>query len=151
MSKSTKANKLLNNLLKKPKKDVGPNIPKFLVEKPNISQQADLLFLPNDDSSKYALVVTDLFNSKTDSEPLKNKESNSVKNAFETIYKRNILKMPQVITTDSGSEFKGVVKQYFKDNNVYQRTALSGRHRQVGMVEKAKYKIGFALHKRMTG
>ncbi len=51
MSKSTKANKLLNNLLKKPKKDIGVNIPNFLIEKPNISQQADLLFLPNDNGS----------------------------------------------------------------------------------------------------
>lgn len=153
MSKTTKpkANKLLNNLLKKPKKDTGVNMPKFIIEGPNISQQADLLFLPNDDGFKYALVVTDLYNSKTDSEPLKNKESTAIKNGFETIYKRGILKMPQVITTDSGSEFKGVVKQYFKNNKVYQRTALPGRHRQVGMVEKSNFKIGYALHKRMTG
>ena len=87
-----KVNKLLNNLLKKPKKDSGNNMPHFIVEGPNISQQADLLFLPNDDGFKYSLVVTDIYNSKTDAEPLKNKSAEDVKKAFETIYKRGILK-----------------------------------------------------------
>eukprot|EP01132_Coremiostelium_polycephalum_P007983 gene7983-9821_t len=112
--------------------------------------QADLLFLPNDNGFKYVLVVVDLGNRITDAEPLKDKSSETVKNAFIDIYKRGILKMPKLLQVDPGSEFKGVTRKYFEDNDVRIRYGLAGRHRQQGLVETRNKTIGASLFKRMT-
>ena len=77
---------LLDELYKIPKKDKGLNIPHFNVLNPNLVHQADLLFMPNDQGFKYILVVADANNSITDAEPLRNKSSYHVRDAFDKIY-----------------------------------------------------------------
>ena len=53
----------------------------------NYNLMADLLFLPKTPSNyKYLLVITDIFNSKFDIEPIKNKESQTVLNALKKKY-----------------------------------------------------------------
>lgn len=140
----------LDNLYKVPKKDKGPNMPRFNVPIPNAVHQADLLFMPHDKGFKYALVVVDACNSVTDAEPLKNKNAETVKDAFVKIYARTILKMPERIEVDSGTEFKSVVAKYFADHNVGVRVAKVARHRQQAMVEKRNQIIGTVLFKRMV-
>ena len=140
----------LYNLYRKPKKDKGVNMPHIYANEKNTVQQADLLFLPNDNGYKYCLVVVDLGSRLTDAVPLKHKNAEDVKKAFEKIYKRGILKMPSYsMQTDPGTEFKGVVKQYFKDHGVYVRYGKPGRHRQQGLVEARNRIIGNILLKRM--
>ena len=46
--KAVETPKLLDKLYEIPKKDKGVNLPHFNVPEPNIVQQADLLFLPED-------------------------------------------------------------------------------------------------------
>src|SRR5690606_37077552 len=109
----------LYNLFKRPTTDSDINAPKFnQTYGKNVDHQADLLFLPNDDGYRYALVVTDVATRLSDAQPLKNKHSVDVKKAFETIYNRKILSKPEFITVDSGTEFKSHVKDYFKENNI---------------------------------
>ena len=140
----------LHNLFKQPKKDKGVNMPHFQNNEPNYIQQADLLFLPNDDGYKYALVVIDTSTRLLDAVPLKNKLAKNVKEGFETIYDRGIIKLPKFIETDPGTEFKGEVKTYFSKNGVHMKYGKPGRHRQQGIVESANKTIGKALSMRMT-
>jgi hypothetical protein len=147
MSKNTK---IVNELFKKPKRDKGDNVPKFLKYLPDEVQQADLLFLPNDGGYKYALVVVDLGSNLTDAEPLKIKSSERVLDAFIKIYKKGILKIPKKIEVDSGTEFKGSVGKWFENRGVVVRVAKPYRHRQQAMVERKNQIIGTALFKRMT-
>jgi CRISPR/Cas system CMR-associated protein Cmr5 small subunit len=140
---------IVTNLFKVPQKDKGVNMPHFQ----NVSlgtQQADLLFLPEDQGYKYALVVVENHNRKTDAQPLKEKTAEAVKTAFKAIYKRGIVKMPTLIEVDSGKEFQGVVKQYFDEHKVNIRVAKTARHRQQALVEKKNFTIGRALLKRQA-
>lgn len=139
----------LHNLFKRPKKDSWINTPHIQQDEPNIVQQADLLFLPHDGNYKYALVVVDLGSRLTDAEPIKDKSSKTVKEAFEEIYDRGILEMPQIIQVDPGSEFKKDVKNYFEKHGVYVRYGKPGRHRQQALVERRNQVLGNALMKKM--
>lgn len=125
-------------------------MPHIYANEKNAVQQADLLFLPDDNGYKYCLVVVDVGSRLTDAQPIKNKSAEDVKKAFEKIYKRGILKLPSYsIQTDPGTEFKGVVKEYFNDHHVYVRYGKPGRHRQQGLVESRNKIIGTILLKRM--
>jgi hypothetical protein len=143
-------NEQLDNLYAVPKKDRGINMPKYPESEPNIFHQADLLFLPNDNGYKYALVVVDVGNSITDAEPLQTKQQEEVLKAFKIIYNRNYLDIPKMITVDSGSEFKGDVERWFKQQKVGFKVAKTGRHRQLAKVERRNQIIGKALFKRMS-
>lgn len=112
-------------------------------------QQADLLFLPNNNGYKYALVVTDIATKKSDAEPLKTKTSEEVMKAFKKIYNRKILKLPIIITTDSGNEFKGVVKSYFEKQGIQIRYGKPGRKSQLAMVERTNLYLGKMIFYRM--
>jgi hypothetical protein len=141
----------LINLYKKPKKDSYKNTPHIQVLLPNVVQQADLLFLPNDNGYRYALVVVDAGSRLVDAEPIKNKDSESVLKAFKKIYERKILKIPERLEVDPGQEFRGKVADYFDSKKVLIRYGKPGRHRMQALAETANYIIGTILHMRMTG
>lgn len=141
---------LVEELFKKPKKDKGVNAPKFLPVDPGYVHQADLLFLPDDHGYKYALVVVDIGSRKTDAEPLKNKSSQTIKNALEKIYNRSVLSFPDRLEVDDGAEFKGEVQTWLKSKQVRLRVAKPGRHRQQAIVERRNQMIGKILFKRMV-
>jgi hypothetical protein len=144
---------ILENLYRIPQKDKGVNIPKTNnVFAPNNVHQADLLSLPTDpDGSKYALVITDVFNRITDAEPMKSKDSAAVIKAMNAIYSRDILDWPKELQTDPGPEFKNAqFAKLLKDHNVDHRIGKVGRHRQQAVVERRNGIIGKALFKRMS-
>lgn len=142
---------LLYKLYERPKKDSSVNMPTTQPNSEGAVHQADLLFLPDDEGYKYALVVTDTGSRVTDAEPLKSKKAEAIIKAFKAIYKRKILKMPtEGIEVDAGSEFKGSVKKYFEDNGISVRVAQAGRHRQQASVEAKNHIIGKALLMRQT-
>lgn len=143
---------LLFNLYKVPKTDKGVNMPR--TSQPDTGQisQADLLFLPDDNGFKYALVVVDTSFPKTfDSEPLKSKTQEEVLKAFKSIFARKNTPYPQFqIRVDSGNEFSGIVKKYFNDNKTFVHVAQVGRHRQVSIAEHMNGVLGKLLFQRMT-
>lgn len=109
---------------------------KFQNFKQGSVQQADLLYLPTDNGNKYALVVVDVVSHAMDAQPLKTKTADEVMKAFQAIYKRQYLKMPEdFLQVDSGSEFKADLAKYFKQNNVIVRVGRAGRHKQQAVVE----------------
>ena len=130
------------NLMKTPKKTKGVNKPHYQAYRRNASQQADLLFLPSDNGYRYALVVIDNYSRYADAQPLKSKKAKEVLQAFLTIYKRGFVRKPQYLQIDSGSEFSGVVKKYFKDHDTAIRVGKPGRHSQEATVEQMNHFLG---------
>lgn len=149
-NKNKKGKQELHNLHIKPKRENDDEAPHAQIFEPNVIHQADLLFLPNDKGYRYALVVVDLHNKKTDAQPLKTKDSLEVREAFKKIYARTYLDIPFQIEVDDGNEFKGDVKKYFDQENVRVRVAPPGRHRSQAFVERKNQEIGTILLKRMT-
>ena len=109
----------------------------------NAVQNADLLFLPNDQGYKYALVCVDIATRKIDAEPLKTKKPTEVLKALKKIWARGYLNKPSVFfKTDDGNEFKGEVEKYFKDNGMIPMVGKSGRSRSQSVVEAVNLMLG---------
>ena len=142
INETQKDTKVLNQLMKQPPQEKGDDMPKFQNFQRNHTHQADLLFLPQDKTFKYLLVVVDESSRLVDAEPVKDKESAHIVKAFIKIYSRTILNKPKHIELDSGKEFKGDTSTYFKNLNITIRYAETNRHRQQGLVERANQKIG---------
>lgn len=151
--KKNKKPTLVSELLKVPKPDKKINMPKRdsrFIEAGYI-QQADLLFLPDDNGFKYALVVIDIGSSICDAEPLETKTQAEVLSAFKVIYARKNLDIPKaILQIDNGAEFNGKVAKWFSDNKVMIRRGRPGRHRQQANVESLNGIIAraifYALH-----
>jgi hypothetical protein len=138
LKKPTKTS-ILDKLLQIPKKDVPQNTPHHVTDEVNTIQQADLLYLPEDNGFKYLLVVVDLGSRLMDAEPLKNRDATTVRDAMIKLYKRKILQEPVVLQVDDGSEFKGAFKTHFSYFfKIHYH--VPGRHRQQALVE-ARNKI----------
>ena len=142
---------LADVLMKKPKADKkNTTMPHFTTNLPKDDRhQADTLYLPNDNKYKYALVVVDVGTRMIDAEPMKGRTGDDTVEAIKQIYKRNILSAPVVITCDQGTEFKGDVKKYCKNNDIFIRYGKKYRHRQTALAEKANARISRPLFKRM--
>lgn len=133
-----------------PKKDKGKEQPTFPRITPNMWQQADILFLPNDKGYEYCLVVVDVGSRFVDAEPLKDKKSETVVTAILKIYKRKIISKPRVITVDAGSEFKTSFVNAMAQIKVDVDVTKVGRHRQVALVERKNQTIGKVVHQLIT-
>lgn len=144
-------NDMLHNLYIKPTKDKGLNAPTYPDFKDNVFHQMDILFLPDDDGYKYALVIVDVGSRLVDARPLKTKSASDVLKALKQIYSGKYLKPPsKVIGVDSGSEFRGPVKNYFDDIGVFMKIGKPDRHRQQAIVERKNKDIGKKLFYKMT-
>lgn len=144
---------IVDELLKKPKRDRGYEMPQFVKTYPkNYKHQVDTLYLPTDTSSKnekYALVVVDVGSRLVDAEPMKQHSASEVIKALTTIYKRKILSKPEKMYFDSGSEFKGAFLPWLKNQGISHRVAKVSRHRQNALAEYKNKIIGKMLFKRM--
>jgi hypothetical protein len=114
--------------------------------------QADLLYLPEDDSkigkkAKYLLVVTDIGSGLTDARPLASRSANVVLKAIKDIYAtQKYIKEPRRIHVDSGTEFADF-PSYFKTKNIGVRIAAVNRHKQGALVEAMNKTIGSVILK----
>jgi len=81
-----KENSILKNLIKIPKEEPKAVMPHTTVTGKFNTEQADLLFLPEDEGYKYLLVVVDIATRLCDAEPLKSKESKVVAKAIQRIF-----------------------------------------------------------------
>lgn len=149
MTRSAKELAVATNLMKKPIKDKGVNVPHITSTIPNYEHQIDLLHLPSDNGFRYLLVVVDIYDRKTVAAPLKNKNAPYVLKKLLELYSKKILILPKRLDVDMGTEFRGQFKAYMKDRNIVLRVAQPGRHRQQGVVERKNQQIGDALFKMM--
>lgn len=152
---SLKSNKKteLKSLYKRPVPETGKEMPVTQVFEPSVYHQGDILYLPEDKGFKYLLVVVDAYDNAIDAEPVKDilSKDNDVLKAFKAIYGRKYLDLPYIITLDRGAEFtQSKVKDYFIKAGVNIKYALSGRSRQLSVVERQNQKIGSILLKRMA-
>ena len=140
-------NELLYQLLKNPPPEKNqPRMKKYQEG----THQADVLYMPDDDGYSYALTVVDCSSRLTDARPLKTRDAQTVLNAIKDIYKGKILKQPNILQVDNGSEFKSVFKSYFEKQNVIIMTAQTGRHRQIALAEARNGAISKPLLTRMV-
>jgi len=140
------------NLHLKPKKESRSERPKVLIWKVNATQQSDLCPMPEDRGFRHFLVLVELACRRVDAEPLKNKEAQTVLNAFKTIYQRGRIFPPtHRIEVDSGTEFNNVLVRHFfkKEIGVLIRFGQPGKHRQQCYAERAIQAIQDPLLDRM--
>lgn len=106
--KENKTIRELKQLKKRPQAEKGDAILRVQNFIPWYNAQADLIFLPTAKYGyKYLLLVIDLQSKKFDCEPLKDKKSDLVANAFTRIYERDILEeYPKILSTDPGSDIQ---------------------------------------------
>ena len=145
----TKENKeaFLTRLTARAKRDKGPNATRYYNPIENEIIQADTVELPNDKGFHYLLTCIDLHSKKVDAQPLRNKTSAAVLNAFKKIFERGILKIPKRLEVDNGTEFKGVVAKFFQEKGTYIKRNKPGRHRQTALVERFNQTIGHRIFK----
>lgn len=147
----TLQNQELYQILRKPKKDKPKEATHMRGVGPNTLYQSDILYLPNDNGYKYALILVDVSTGITDAEPLKAKDQESILEAFKKIFKRKIFKsFPLFLAVDDGAEFKGIVRDYFINNKVLIKYGKPGRSRQQAYAEQRNKIIGQALLERMA-
>ena len=104
----------LKKLYQKPEKTPNVELPHIKVPERGMIYQADVLYLPEDDSYKYLLVVIDNNNNACDFEPMKNRAASDTLESIKKIFSRNYLKKPNFsIEVDSGVEFGGDFKKFF--------------------------------------
>jgi hypothetical protein len=145
---NTGENNTLTNLTKTPLKEPNSVMPHTTASQKFATEQADLLFLPEDEGYKYLLVVVDIATRLCDAEPLKSKDSKIVAKALQKIFKRKIIEKPLRLEVDAGKEFKGEFKSMFhKMFKIVEK--IAGRHRQQSVVETKNYQIGKILNTRM--
>ncbi len=82
--------------------------------------QADIAYMFEYDHYKYFLIAIDCFSSKIFAIPLKSKDSKTVANAFEEIFKKFNSPIYE-IQTDRGKEFQGECKRLFVSKNILYR------------------------------
>ena len=83
--------------------------------------QADIAYMFDYEDFKYFLLVVDCFSSKVFTVPLKQKDSNTVANAFSQIFDEFNAKIYE-IQTDRGKEFLGASKKLFQEKEILYRT-----------------------------
>ena len=132
-----------------------PNLPKKYTSvkdqvphKADFNFMADLLSLPETkDGYKYLLTVVDIGTDEFDFESLKTKEPAEVLAAIKTIFKRKYLKKPYAsLSTDSGTEFKGVFAKWLFDENIRHKVTEPARHKQMANIENLNKQLGRLLN-----
>jgi len=82
----------------------------------------------------YALVIIDIYSRYLWIVPIKTKTASETLDAWKKVFKAS--KQPANITSDSGSEYKGVFAKYLRDNNISHRTVEIGDHRSLAIVDR---------------
>ena len=114
----------------------------------NYNFMADLLFLPETKKGhKYLLVVVDIATNACDFEPITEKSSDTILEAFQKIIKRKYLNKPYAsLRTDDGKEFRGAFEKWLHGENIIHKIGEPGRHKQVGNAEILNRDLGRLLN-----
>ena len=114
----------------------------------NYNFMADVLFLPETKNGyKYLLVVVDIGTNACDFEPIKEKASETILQAFQKIVKRKYLDKPYAsVRTDDGKEFRGAFQTWMHANSIFHKISAPGRHKQTGNVEILNKDLGRILN-----
>lgn len=145
----------IHNLMERPKREKGKEMPHYTTAEPKSVYQADVLYMPEDSQTKdrFVLVVVDIKTKLCDAQPIKKVAAQEVVEAFKKIFARKILPAPKMLMqTDPGSEFDNkITKDYFTNTlKIGYRFGKAGRSRQQAVVEYKNKIIAKALFMRMS-
>lgn len=105
---------------------------------PDYELQIDLLdltkFGKKNKGNNWILIAIDIFSRKLEAAPIKTKSPNDVLPALKDVIRK--FGKPVRITSDDGTEYKGVVKKYLEDENILHRIAEVGDHNVLGVVDR---------------
>ena len=98
---------------------------------------ADIMYLPTAKFGyKYLLVCLDLANNEFDMEPMKHKDADTTHKAIKKMFKREYLDKPKYsLTTDAGTEFRGIFKKWLYEDSIYHKVTVPGRHKQMAPID----------------
>ena len=117
-----------------------PTSANALQQKPNDVHQADLLFLSHDTIGtkvdKYALTISDEANRFKEAEPLTNKNSDAVRDAFEFFLQEQSADLAKNLKVDPGKEFMASVNVLMSKKGVTVQRGEVGNHRAQGIVKR---------------
>lgn len=118
----------------------------------NVIYQIDLLdmtkFYKTNQGFKWILICIDIFTRKADALPMKNKTAETTLTALKIIFEK--MGEPQICASDNGSEFKGVVAGYLRNNSIIQKMSEVGDHNSLGIVDRFSQTIKNILYRSMT-
>lgn len=138
---------VMDQLYRQPQKEKLGDAPTMPYLSPNYWCQCDTLYLPNDKGYIYALVVVDVGSRLVDAEAMKSRDESDLIKAFKAIFKRKIISIPKVMTSDAGTEFRGKVEMYLTSIGIHHNIAKAGRSRAVSCAERKNQTIGKIIHK----
>ena len=98
---------------------------------------------------EYILLVIDIFTRKMYGASMSSKKPKSAVKAFLEIFEE-AKAVPKVITTDSGTEFKGETIALFEEYNIIHRMVNVGDHRALGILDKASQTIRSMIAEQFT-
>lgn len=102
--------------------------------------QADLIYMPHYGGYKFILTVIDGYTKKADAEPVRERDAESVKKAFEKVFKRKFVSQNiKYLYLDGGSEFKGEFADYCDSKNIKVRIGMPYRKQQTALVESLNH------------
>jgi transposase InsO family protein len=114
--------------------------------------QMDLLdmskFWHANGGNRWILICIDIFTRKAAAQPLKDKKAETTLKGLKEILKE--LGKPRLIVSDSGSEFKGAVSKYLKDNGILHRVTEPMDHNVLGIIDRFSMAIKNMIYKHFT-
>ncbi len=118
----------------------------------HVLYQVDLLdmtkFAGSNKGFKWILICVDIFTRVAAAVPMKDKTAASTLIALKTIFDK--MGQPKICASDSGSEFKGVVAKYLKDNKIIQKISEVGDHNSLGIIDRFSQTIKHIIFKSFT-
>jgi hypothetical protein len=119
---------------------------------PGIEIMIDLLdmtkFGKKNGGNNWIMIASDVFSRRAWAEPVKSKEPKNVLPALKSILSK--AGKPEVISSDQGGEFKGVVGAYLEEHNIVHRTAPVGDHKRLGVIDNFSKRLKNTLYKSFT-
>jgi hypothetical protein len=124
----------------------------IVLNKPDTLYQMDLIDMGiknMDRNYRYILVLVDAFSKKAYTKPLITKTAEAIFKAFREIYDKYRLDF-RTLMTDNGSEFKGKLEEFLKNNDIKHITGIAGRPQSQGIVERLNGTIKNLIYKNQT-
>lgn len=119
---------------------------------PDTDFQMDLLDMQNfyhsNSHYRYILLVVDIFSRKAYAEPLKKKTPEEVLRGLKKIFE--VSGIPSIMASDNGTEYKGVVSKYFKENKIVHRENEVGDHQVLGVIDRLARTIKNKIYQNFT-
>lgn len=120
---------------------------------PGVFYNVDLLDMTDvagaNGGNKWLLLCIDTFSRRAVIVPLKNKTAATTADALKQAF-REMGKIPQVVLSDQGSEFKGATASFLSRNHVLHRVAEVGDHNRLGLVDRFSQTVKRWIAKHMT-